>query len=98
MLLGFYLYDLIKFLTHQWNPSEILFNIFRCSRHAERDRVRLLSRTLRGHHFLYPHSQANPVLRFQPHHPLRPHLVHGSARVHAAAGFRGEAHARYCCL
>jgi len=69
-----------------------------CRRHAceaEREEVRLLSRTVHRRHVHCPHPSTHAVLRLQPHHPVRPYLLHGAASIHSAARIRRENIARY---
>ena len=62
---------------------------------AEREEIRLLSGAVRRHHVHRAHSPTHALLRLQPHHPVRHHLLHGAARLHAAARIRRENLARY---
>jgi len=69
-----------------------------CCRHAckaEREEVRLLSGAVHRHHVHRPHPSTHSVLRFQPHHSVCTHLIHGVGGVHSAARIRRENLARY---
>lgn len=66
-------------------------------RHAgqkERDNVRMLPRTVRGHHVYNKDQTEDAVLFLQPDRAVRAHLVHGSPGLHAASGLRRKAHTR----
>jgi len=57
---------------------------------AERTQVRMLSAAVHRRHVHRTHTSTHAVLRLQPHHSVRPHLIHGSAGVHSAARVRRE--------
>ena len=48
---------------------------------AQREAVRVLSGAVRRRHVHHPHPTSQSLLRLQPHHPVRPHLQHGSLPV-----------------
>jgi len=57
----------------------------RYARRSQRRLVRLLPGAVHRRHVHGPHTSSDSLLRIQPHHPVRPHLVDGSAHLHAAA-------------
>lgn len=72
----------------------ISLNVCRHARHEERQVVRLLPGTVRGHHVHDNDQTENVVLFLQPDRAVRAHLVHGPLGLHAAAGLRRKADAR----
>ena len=65
---------------------------------TDRTVLQLLSGAVRGHHLHHPHPPEDALLLLQPHRPVRHLLVDGSARIHASARFRREAHTRSAAL
>ena len=54
----------------------------RCARHQERGDIRVLSRTLPGHHLCDQNQEENSLLLLQPDRALSPHSIHGCAGIH----------------
>ena len=55
----------------------------------------LLRRAVRGHHVHDPHPPADVVLFLQSDRTVRHLFIHVVARLHTAARFGRETHARY---
>lgn len=62
-------------------------SISRSPSRQKRHLLHLLSRALRGHHLYHSYQKKNVVLRVQPYHTLRAHLVHDSLGLHSSARF-----------
>lgn len=58
---------------------------YRYARQKERDNVRLLSRTVRGHYVHHKNQTKDAILFLQPDCAMRAHLVDGSPWLYAAS-------------
>ena len=65
-----------------WNPT----GMCRGSCVPARGEVRVLSRPVHRHNVRDSHSAPEPVLLFQPHHPVRRRLSARSRHLHSSAG------------
>lgn len=81
-----------------WSPYTIVTHNetsrYRYAWKKEYVNLRLLPRTVRGHHVYHKDQTEDVVLFLQPDRAVRAHLVHGSPGLYATSGLWRKAHTR----